>query len=299
MWAHLCCLICLFSFSALYAQRPVDSIKVRIELNPKDIKIEMAKNYQSERAGINLQMDMFGFRKGQKYRFKTFDFHYITADDAWEVTLPKGFFQLRVESLGFKDFVFPFRLKEDFTEEFNLEVDSLPYTYKDGESYPYIANSLAFSESILVYFKSGDWATNRALLDELLDVEGMEHVNVRRAQKIKDVNAFIVNLNIRDQTALTTLIHNKLTQKESLPWQYQISNVVTEVLETYQANEAILYANPTFIDDATQTYRPSTDFPKSDQLTNKLERMMTEDENTLQKINYIVNKTTPPVVEEE
>ncbi len=274
-----------------------DSIKIAIELLVKDKKIETAKNFWNAYYNLEVQLKMFGFIGGKKHLYKTFPLVYDVEDELWEVTVPQGFFELEVNSFGFKDIRFPIRTKVDFKESFTLEVDSLSYTYKNGLRYNYIAGTLNFNETIVVAFKDGDYATNRAFLDEALAIEGLEHINVRRALKMPNKNAFIVTLDIWDTKPLSQILYDKLMDVPQVERGFLIGGHITKAIELYQANPSVIAANPTFIGDPEQTFWRSDTYKKSEYLERKLENYRVEDDATLKKINYIIKRTTPPVLE--
>jgi len=276
-----------------------DSIKVVISLVVKDKKIETAKNFWESYFTLPVKLNMYGFKGGNRHLYRVFDMQYDPTLDAWQAIVPRGFFELRVESLGFKDIQFPLRLKTDFEEEFTLDVDSLSYTYKHRKRYNYIKGSLLFNETIIVDFNAGDYATNRAFLDEALAVEGLEYINVRRALKMPGRNAFIVTLDIWDTTPLKVILYKKVKDIARTRRGYQIGPHVTKAIELYQANPNVAYANPTFLDDEEQEFRNSANYTKSEKLERKLQTYMVQDEQTLKKINYIIKKTTPKKKEEK
>lgn len=295
-----CFLICCFticyigSFAQSTKKAKSDSIQVVITLKAADDKMETAYGYWEARANAKVQMDMFGFvgNKG-KHLYKTFDFKYDEAQDAWLVTLPKGYFELRVESLGFTNINFPFRLEKDHREEFLLKVDSTAYTYKDGKKYNYIVGTLNFCETILVEFKGGELEENRTFLSTVLAVEGMEHLRVLRSQKVRHSNAFLVSLGIDDRTPLNVILHRKMMGLPRIERGYLIGPDVTKAIEMIQANPNVKYANPSFLNDPNQTFRKSADYTKSEELERKLLKLMEEDPATLDKINFIIQRTTP------
>ena len=297
------CLIGLIGISSLSMaqrkERPVDSIKVSIGLEAAD-DVELAKNFWEAYYALPVQLKMFGFKgNNKKHLYRTFDMKYNPENEKWEATVPWGFFELHVKSIGFKDIKFPLRLKGDFEEDFPLEVDTLPYTFKNRKTYTYIAGTMNFNESIIVAFKGGDYASNRAFLDEALAVEGMEHINVRRAYKIRGRNAFVVTLDIWDTRELPVILYEKIKKIPAIERGYVIATDVNRALTAYQRSSNVLFANPSFLDDPEQIFVDSEKYGKSEKLEYKLQTMMEQDEQTLRKINYILEKTNPKEEEEE
>jgi hypothetical protein len=280
-----------FCFLSCIAQSKKDSIRVVIALDAANDKIERSHGYWEARAALDVKMDMYGF-VGGKHLYKTFDMIYDPDEKAWVVMLPKGYFELRVESLGFSTIKFPFRLKKDHREEFDLKLDSVSYSYLNRERFNYIAGTLNFNETILVQFSEGEFADNRAFLMEALALEGLEHLNVLRVNKVPYTNAFLVTLDIADRTPLNMILYRKMTNLPLIERGYIIGGDVTKAIELFQINPNVVYANPSFLDDPDQKFRTSANFTKSDKLDNKLLRLMEQDTRTLDKINYIIDKTT-------
>jgi hypothetical protein len=288
----------LVAFNTLMAQSKKDSIRVVIALAAADDKIERSYGYWQARAALEVKVDMYGY-VGGKHLYKTFDMQYDYDENAWVVYLPKGYFELRVESLGFKDIRFPLRLKKDYKSSFDLQVDSTSYTYKNRQKYSYIPGTLNFNSTVLILFKTGEFADNRAFLTEALALEGLEHLNVLRSHKVRNANAFLITLDIADQTPLNILLHDKLVEKPPIERGYKIGGQVTKAIEIFQQNPNVVYANPSFIDDQTQVFLKSAEYPQSDALERKLLILMEENTRTLDKINYIIDKTTPEELETE
>ena len=284
LWSLLSCCVCSWAQS--------DSIRVVISLDAANDKIETAKGYWDARANLDVQLDMYGFIGGKHLAY-TFPLAYDQGEDAWVTMAPKGYFELRVNSLGFTDIKYPMRLKEDHREEFKLEVDSVLYTYKNRKRYNYIGGTRRFCATLIVQFKEGDPAENRAFLVEALALEGLEHLNVLRTQKMRHVNTFLVTLDIADQTPLNLILYRKMTRQSPPERGYVIGPSVTKAIELFQANPNVRFANPSFLEDPTQVFEKSVNYPKSEQLERKLLRLMEEDNATLDKINYIIQETTP------
>ena len=290
----------LMSLQLLVAQTKKDSIRVVIALDAANDKIERSYGYWEARAALDVKIDMYGF-VGGKHLYKTFDMQYDYDEKAWVVILPKGYFELRIESLGFVDIRFPLRLKKDYRTAFDLKVDSTSYTYNNRQKYSYIPSTLNFNSTVMVLFKTGEFADNRAFLMEALALEGLEHLNVLRSHKVRNANAFLITLDIADQTPLNLLLHDKLINKPPVARGYLIGGQVTKAIEIFQENPNVVYANPSFIDDPTQVFLKSAEYPQSDALERKLLILMEENTKTLDKINYIIDKTTPkePEIEEK
>lgn len=295
-WILVTCLVCCFFVS--FAQKR-DSIRLIIALDAANDVIETSYGYWDARANLEVKIDMYGFSGGVKHLAEKYTMKYDAGEDAWVVTLPKGFFELRVESMGFTDIIFPLRQKKDYRAEFDLEVDSTSYTYKNGKRYNYIAGTLNFCATIYVQFKGGDPAEHLAFLTEALAVEGLEHLNILRTQKIRHTNAYLVTLDIADRTALNRILYQKLTHQPKTERGYVIGGDVTKAIELIQANSNVLFANPTFLDDPNQVFMTSTNYAKSEELERKLLRLMEEDHETYKKINYIIEKTTSKEVGDE
>lgn len=288
-WILVCSL--MFYLGTAFAQ--VDSLRLVIALLADNDKIERSQGYWEAREALDVKLDMYGF-VGGKHLAHTFDLKYSEDEDAWVVNVPKGYYDLRIESLGFTNIKFPMRLKEDHREEFRLKLDSVSYTYKNRKRYNYIQGTLNFCETIFVQFREGEFADNRAFLTEALAIEGLEHLNVLRTQKVRHTNAFLVTLDIADRTPLNILLYNKMTNQPEIERGYLIGADVTKAIELFQANSNVLYANPSFLNDPTQEFRTSAKYTQSEQLERKLLRLMEEDAQTLDKINYIIDKTTTP-----
>jgi len=289
-WSFILC------FNSNYAQ--VDSLLVVIELLADNDKVERSQGYWEAREAVDVNMDMYGF-VGGKHLAHSFPLKYNIDEDAWVGNVPKGYYELRVESLGFTNIKFPFRLKKNHQEEFRLKLDSVVYSYKDRKRYNYIAGTLNFCETILVQFRQGEFADNRTFLIEALAIEGLEHIEVLRTQKIRHTNAFLVTLGIADRTPLNMLLYNKMTNKPELERGYWIGPDITKAIEIFQENENVVYANPSFLDDPNATFRTSAKYTRTEQLERKLLRLMEEDVRTLDKINYIIDKTTVEEPKEE
>ena len=119
-------------FTSSYAQ--VDSLLVAIELLADNDKVERSQGYWEARQAVKVNMDMYGF-VGGKHLAHSFTLKYDADEDAWLGNVPKGYYELRIESLGFTNIKFPFRLKKDHQEEFRLKLDSVVYTYKNKKRY--------------------------------------------------------------------------------------------------------------------------------------------------------------------
>jgi hypothetical protein len=280
-----------FILSSINNYAQVDSLLVAITLLADNDKVERSQGYWQARKAVDVKMDMYGF-VGGKHLAHSFTLKYDIEKDAWLGNVPKGYYELRIESLGFTNIKFPFRLKKDHQEEFRLKLDSVAYTYKHKKRYNYIAGTLNFCETIVVQFRQGEFADNRTFLMEALALEGLEHLEVLRTQKIRHTNAFLVTLGIADRTPLNILLYNKMTNKSELERGYWIGPDVTKAIEVFQENDNVLSANPSFLDDPNAKFRTSAKYTQTEQLERKLLRLMEEDVRTLDKINYIIDKTT-------
>lgn len=279
-------------FFASFAQKK-DSLRVVIAMDAANDDIETSYGYWEARSKLKPIIDMYGFNTGVKKLAAKYEMKYDEGEDAWVVTLPMGFFELRVESLGFTDIKSTLRLKKDYRENIFLQVDSTSYTYKNRKKYNYIAGTLNFCATILVQFGDGEPADQRAFLLEALEVEGYEHISVIRAQKIRHTNSFLVTIGVTDRTPLNMILYNKMTQQPEIEWGYLIGADITKAIELFQENSNVLYANPSFLNDPNVVFKNSAKFTKSEQLERKLLSLMEEDSKTLDKINYILDKTTP------
>lgn len=294
--------ICLLIISSLCfttnswaQQKPTkkDSIRVVIAFDAANDKIETSYGFWEARQDIKVTIDMFGLNGGIKYLAEQYEMVYDEGEDAWVTTLPWGFFELRMESLGFKNIKFPMRLKKDFREEFKLDVDSTSYTYKKGKRYSYIPGTLNFTSTIIVKFRNGEPADHFAFLAEALNVEGMEDISVLRVQKMRNTTSYLVNVDVVEQTPLNVILYRKMTKQNPIERGYIIGGGITRAIEAFQANPSVEYANPGFMNDPNQTFWKSSNYSKSDYLERKLLRLMEEDSRTVGKINYIIEKTTP------
>ncbi|BDS12190.1 hypothetical protein [Aureispira anguillae] len=276
-----------------------DSLRLVIALDAANDQIETSYGYWEARANVDVKVNMYSLNGAVKRLAKQYTMRYDQGEDAWTVMLPMGFFELQVKSFGFKDIKFPLRLKKDYRHEFSLELDSVSYTYKNRKLYNYIPGTLNFCATIYVQFKDGDPAEQLAFLTEVLAVEGLEHLNVLRTQKIRHANAFLVTLDIADRTPLNMILYQKMTKQPQIERGYLIGGDVTRAIELIQENSNVLFANPSFLDDPNQVFMTSSNYTKSEELERKLLRLMEEDTKTLNKINYIIEKTTPKEVAEE
>jgi len=252
-----------------------DSVRVIIHLNPANDQIELSYGYEQARAGLNLMVNMYNLQRGVKTLAKQYRMTYDNYEDAWVLTLAKGFYELRIESLGFTDIIFPMRLKKDLRQEFNLEVDSTSYTYENRKRYNYIMGTKHF-------------------IQEALAEDGFENINVLRIQKMRNTNAFLVNLEIIKPVPLNLILYRKVTEQPPIEPGLIMGKAVTRAIERLQANPTVLYANPTFVELSSKDPLPSAEMAKSARLERKLLRLMEDDPRTLDRINYIIQKTTPP-----
>ena len=272
-----------------------DSVRVIIHLNPANDQIELSYGYEQARAELDLMVNMYNLQRGVKTLAKQYRMVYDNYEDAWVLTLAKGFYELRIESLGFTDITFPMRLKKDLRQEFNLEVDSTSYTYENRKRYNYIMGTRHFNHTLIVRFKDeGDPADARAFIQEALAEDGFENINVLRVQKMRNTNAFLVNLEIIKPVPLNLILYRKVTEQPPIEPGLIMGKAVTRAIERLQANPTVLYANPTFVELSSKDPLPSAEMAKSALLERKLLRLMEDDPRTLDRINYIIQKTTPP-----
>lgn len=276
-----------------------DSIRVVIAFDAANDNIETSYGFWEARDSIKVTIDMFGLQKGVKYLTHQYKMAYDEEEDAWVATLPWGFFELRMESLGFKNINYPMRLKADFQEEFKLDVDTVSYTYKDGKRYNYIPGTLNFTSTIIVRFKEGMPEDHLAFLANSLIKEEMQNARILRIQKVRNATTYLVNVDIVEEVPLNLLLYRKMTRQPETERGYVIGGGITRVIEVFQANPTVEYANPGFIKDPNQVFWKSVDYPRGEELERKLLRLMEEDPGVLQKINYIIEKTTPVEEEEE
>ncbi|MFT5646875.1 MAG: hypothetical protein ACI976_001561 [Aureispira sp.] len=289
-WILVGSLVCCFFAS--FAQKK-DSIRVVIAMDAANDDIEVSYGYWEARSKLKPIIDMYGFYTGVKKLAEQYVMKYDEGEEAWVVTLPMGFFELRVESLGFTDIKSPLRLKKDYRENIFLNIDSTSYTYKNRERYNYIVGTRNFCSTVLVQFGAGDPVEQRAFLFEALEVEGAEYLSVIRAQKIRHTNSFLVTLEIGDRTPLNMILYNKITKQPETERGYLMGADITKAIELFQENSNVLFANPSFLDDRNVVFKNSAKYTKSEQLERKLLSLMEEDSQTLDKINYILDKTTP------
>lgn len=286
----------LFFLSSAKAQ--MDSIRVVIGLDAANDEIETSYGFWEARAALEPKMDMYGFVGGRHLAF-TFDLKYDLGEDAWVVTVPHGYYELRIESLGFTNILIPLRLQANHREELKLQVDSTAYTYSKTKRYNYIEGTRNFTSTVLVQFKGGDAADNLAYLQEALLVDGLEHLSILRIQKLRLANAFLVNIAIADRTPLNILLYRKLTKYTPTERGYVIGGDITTAIEEFLKNPNVLYATPGFLNDQEVEFKKSGAFTKSDRLERKLQGLLEEDPTTYNKIQYIIEKTDPKDEEEE
>lgn len=285
---------CFWSFFGLI-QAQTDSVRVIIHLNPATDEIELSYGYGQAYAALDPVINMYNLQRGVKTLSTQFHMVYDEDENAWVSTVPWGFYELRIESLGFKNIIFPMRLKKDLRQEFDLEVDSTAYTYEQGKRYNYIVGTRHFNTTVFVRFQdAGDPADHRAFIQDAFLAGGLDGINLLRIQKVRGCNAFLINLEIIAQVPLNVILYNKVTEQPSIEPGYIIGDAITKVIERLQANAMVQYANPTFIDDPNVEFLPAAGVGRSAQLERKLLRLMEDDPATLDKINYIIQKTTPP-----
>ncbi len=276
-----------------------DSIRVVIAFDAANDEIETSYGFWEARDSIKVTIDMFGLQKGVKTLAHQYKMVYDEEEDAWVATLPWGFFELRMESFGFKNINFPMRLKEDFREEFKLDVDTTSYTYKDGKRYNYIPGTLNFTSTIIVKFKKGIPADHISFLADVLIKAEVQDVKILRIQKVRDANTYLVNVDVVEEVPLNLILYRKMTRQPEIERGYIIGGGITKAIELFQANSMVEHANPGFVKDPNQVFWKSADYPRGEELERKLLRLMEEDPGVLQKINYIIEQTTPVEEEEE
>ncbi len=286
----LCC-----SAESWAQQKPAkkDSIRVVMAFDAASDKIETSYGFWEARDKIKVTIDMYALNGGVKRLAEQYEMRYDEGEDAWVTTLPWGFFEMRMESLGFKNILFPMRLKEDFRQEFKLDVDSTSYTFKKGKRYNYIPGTLNFTSTIIVKFKGGEPSDHFGFLAEALEEEGMEDMSVIRIQKMPSTLAYFVNVDVVEQIPLNMILYRKMTKQSPIERGYVIGGGITRAIEAFQANPLVEYANPGFLNDPNQVFWKSANYAKGDQLERKLLRLMEEDPRVVDKINYIIEKTTP------
>ncbi|MBL4650264.1 MAG: hypothetical protein JKY03_11075, partial [Aureispira sp.] len=89
------------------------------------------------------------------------------------------------------------------------------------------------------------------------------------------------------------ILYNKITKQPETERGYLIGADITKAIELFQENSNVLFANPSFLNDRNVVFRNSAKYTKSEELERKLLNLMEEDTKTLDKINYILDKTTP------
>lgn len=292
-------LLCCCTETGAQTKSTSDSIRVVIAFDAANDAIETSYGFWEARNNIKVTIDMFGLQKGVKYLAHQYKMVYNEEEDAWVATLPWGFFEMRMESFGFKNITFPMRLKEDFREEFKLDVDSTSYTYKDGKRYNYIPGTLNFTSTIIVKFNKGIPEDHLSFLADALIKAEMQDAKVLRIQKVRNAATYLVSVDIVEEVPLNLILYRKMTRQPEIERGYIIGGGITRVIEVFQANSMVEYANPGFINDPNQTFWKSADYPRGAELERKLLRLMEEDPGVLQKINYIIQKTTPVEEEEE
>ena len=126
-----------------------------------------------------------------------------------------------------------------------------------------------------------------------MNVEGWENLNVIRSHKVKGANAFLLTLDIAVETPLNQILYDKVTEKPEVERALQIGPYVTKAIELYQENPNVLFADPTFLGQTSKTLLQSVKFTQSEELEQKILVLMQENTAVLDKINYIIDKTTP------
>ncbi len=286
----------LFSLQ-LFAQGEEEYCYLTIELKSGNEEMSMARYFEQARREIKVEFAEYIYRAGQSDFGKRYEAVYNDEKDAWTIRLPAGLYQMRTQHIGFKPIT---ELVETGAKELaiqkKLSVDSLPYTYENGQAYNYIKGGMQFSETLIVYFRAGEPDENKAYLEETFAPE--------KVQKIKYSNAFFLTLNLKSQVTLAEILYRQTLGDDLLPEGYYFGDAVTKAIETLQYNENVRYANPTFILDkeaaevlqkgdfstvngllsALKDRRPDepknlnpNDFEKSDGLKQKLLRKLEEE----------------------
>lgn len=245
------------SYQQSFAQGEEDYCYVSLQLKSSSETMTMARFFAQARKEVKVEFTEYIFRGGQSDFGKRYPAYYNEEKDLWTTRVPRGIYQLRTQHIGFNSVTEIVELKAgEMDLERQLKVDSLPYCYENGKKFDYIRGGIEFSESILVYFRSGDPAENKAYLEETFTVE--------KVQKMRYTNGFILTLSLMSQVTLAEILYRQALGDELLPEGYYFGDAITKVIETLQYNPNINYANPTYI------------FPKD-----KVEVLKTTDFSTL------------------
>jgi hypothetical protein len=226
--------------SSLFAQLD-EFCYLDIKLKPAQEKMVYAKYYDKARADIKVELIEYSFDGGKTDFGKTYKAEYNKKKDLWQIRVPKGWYLLRSKHIGFKavkQILEVKKMKEEVESRLELEGE-LPYTYKDGSTYTYIKGGIEFSETIIVFFKSGTPEENKGFLEETFAAE--------KVQKLKYSNAFFLTLNLKNQEPLPEVLIRKSMGDVPLHEGFYFGESITKAIETLLNNPNVDYANPSFI----------------------------------------------------
>lgn len=285
----------------VYAEADADSVRSAryFELAHQSLRIEIAKLHFSDK----------GEPLSEK-RFMAFSpYNDGKGCGCWQAKVAKGeVYRLRHNHPGFEPEERTIDPAYSNTAKFFLKMrgDSLPETYgvnletSEYESYKYIAGTLNFSETIVVYFKSGDGAPlpseNQAFLKEkaLKDLQKAHpDISVRHVAQLSYAkNAFYVVLGLPDRRTMAELLYAQENGDKLFPRGFHIGNDITRVIETLLAVENVEMVVPTFYNDKEMEYRTvdPNDYPKSKRLQRKLGDIYYEYEQMLDELEKKINK---------
>lgn len=267
-------LLSFFVLSMTFAQKNkvmIDSFRVTIKLNPDHDSVKRAVNYKKAYEAVKVKFNKLSFKYGEKKTTKVFDLPYNSELDAWSMLMPKGLYNMTIKHDGFVPQEVPMAVEDSLEEVFYLKVDSLPYTYKDNKKYHYIHSTLDFTETVFVQFKILDPFEAKGILDGLLPT--CPDISVRNIQKIPKVNAFLVDISVKDNTSLPLLLYRKVSNTPAPPRGTEIGYQISKVIEILQMTPEIEYVNPMFNNTNPELLKPD-DFPKSEELKDKLLRQL-------------------------
>ena len=224
----------------LSAQGEEDYCYINFQLKAANDAMSRARFFEQARKEVKVEFTEYIFRNGQSDFGKKYSAYYNAEKDLWTARIPRGIYQLRTQHIGFNSItkIIEFTQEELDLEE-TLQTDSLPYCYEDGKKFNYIKGGIEFSETILVYFRSGDPAENMAFLEESFVIE--------KVQKMRHINAFILTLSLSSQVTLAEILYRQALGDELLPEGYYFGDAITKAIETLQYNPSVSYANPTYI----------------------------------------------------
>lgn len=234
-------LFLFLSISSLLCGQTDEFCYLEIKLEPAQEKIAYAKYYDKALTEIKVELLEYSFEGGKTDFGKTYTAKYNKKKKNWQVRAPKGWYLLRSKHIGFKsvkEILELKKMKEEKTARLEIEGE-LPYTYKDGNTYTYIKGGIEFSETIIVYFKSGTPEENKGFLEETFAAE--------KVQKLKYSNAFFLTLNLKNQEPLPEVLIRQSMGDEPLHEGFYFGEAITKAIETILNNPNADYANPTFI----------------------------------------------------